>query len=258
MLTDSPANNTHWVIVYGATNNVGKGIARVFAKHGYSLVLVDTSLDKLQHLQNDLFRVFPTLQPFCPESAGKQCVQIVNLNFAIWKDSTSLEEKVREVFNLAEGFKEVVALINAASLQAGPWQVCEDKMYHEVHFDQILAYLGNSLLGYSMLLNFLLRLLVFNKEQCMIVNVLKKEVFPNDRTNLPMRFLRLLFYPMSYHTLLARMNLLHHSLNAYSRELNLKAKRAYPMLHTRELLIDTREDRILITEEIHQRLASLL
>jgi hypothetical protein len=260
LLQDSPEHTKHWVLVYGATNNVGKGIARVFAKHAYSLILVDSSLDKLQHLQNDMFRVFPGLLPFCPENAGKQCVQIVNINFAIWRDSTSLEEKVREVYNLDGNgsFKEVVAMVNAASLQAGPWQVCEDKMYHEVHFDQVFAYLGNSLLGYSMMLNFLLRLLVFTKEECMVINVLKKEVNPNDRTNLPMRFLRLLFYPMSYHTLLARMNLLHHSLNAYSREMNLKAKRAYPMLHIRELLIDSREDRIITTEELHKRLNILL
>lgn len=127
-------------------------------------------------------------------------------------------------------------------------------MYHEVHYDQVLGYLGNSLLGYSMILNFLLRLLVYNKEQCMILTMLKKEVYPNDRTNLPMRFLRLLYFPMSYHTLLSRMNLLHHALNAYIRELNYKAKQAYPMLNESELVIDSRDDRIITTEEVERRL----
>jgi short-subunit dehydrogenase len=47
------------VIVYGATNNVGKQVSKVLAKHGYSLVLIDVNLDKLQQVKNDLIRIFP-------------------------------------------------------------------------------------------------------------------------------------------------------------------------------------------------------
>ncbi len=43
-------NRKKWVIVYGATNNVGKQISKVLAKHGYSLVLIDVNLDKLQQV----------------------------------------------------------------------------------------------------------------------------------------------------------------------------------------------------------------
>ena len=54
-------NGKKWVIVYGATNNVGKQVSKVLAKHGYSLVLIDVNLDKLQQVKNELIRVFPHL-----------------------------------------------------------------------------------------------------------------------------------------------------------------------------------------------------
>jgi hypothetical protein len=63
------------------------------------------------------------------------------LNFAIWKDSTSLEARVREIFSLPSteevkhNFKDVKILVNAGSFATGAWQVCEDKLFHEVHFD---------------------------------------------------------------------------------------------------------------------------
>ena len=41
-------NSTRWAIIYGATNHIGQTAAKVLAKHGYSLILVDSSLDKLQ------------------------------------------------------------------------------------------------------------------------------------------------------------------------------------------------------------------
>ena len=132
-------------------------------------------------------------------------MEIVNINFAIWRDSTTIEHKVREIFSNSlegSGFREVAVLVNASSLSNGAWQVCEDKLFHEIQFDQIIAYLGNSLLGFSIILNFLSRLIVFNKQPCLVVNVLKKEVYPNDRTNLPMRVLRMLYFPKYYHKLL--------------------------------------------------------
>ena len=82
------------MIVYGATNNVGKQVSKVLAKHGYSLVLIDVNLDKLQQVKNELIRVFPHLT----QVSEDQRVELVNLNFAIWRDSTSLEARVREIF----------------------------------------------------------------------------------------------------------------------------------------------------------------
>lgn len=111
-IEEREANSKKWVIVYGATNNVGMCMARVLAKHGYSLVLVDSSLDKLQSLQTDLLRAFPEMHSFSLKKPTEsqadigvasylsQSVQIVNVNFAIWRDSTTLELKVREIFSL--------------------------------------------------------------------------------------------------------------------------------------------------------------
>ena len=105
-------------------------------------------------MHTDIQRIFPSA-----------LIQIVNLNFAIWKDSTSLELKVREIFQgeNAGSFKDVSVLVNASSFANGAWQVCEDKLFHEVHFDQTYAYLGNALLGFTLILNFLTRILVYNK-----------------------------------------------------------------------------------------------
>ena len=118
--------------MYGATNSVGENISKVLAKHGYSLILVDSSLDKLQHLQTELLRVFPRLST---SEEGSQKVELVHINFALWRDSTSLEFKVREVFTSPVGsssFKKISIFVNASGFAQGPWQACEDKLYHEV------------------------------------------------------------------------------------------------------------------------------
>jgi hypothetical protein len=75
-----------------------------------------------------------------------------------------------------------------------------------------------------------MRLLVYNKQECTLINVLKREVHPRDRSNIPMRALRVLYFPMYYHKIMERLNLLHYSLNAYTREFARQAAYAYPML----------------------------
>ena len=37
-----------WALIYGATNHIGSLAAKVFASHGYALLLVDANLGKLQ------------------------------------------------------------------------------------------------------------------------------------------------------------------------------------------------------------------
>ena len=44
---DQDESNIKWVLIYGATNNLGTQVAKVFASHGYALVLVDGNLTKL-------------------------------------------------------------------------------------------------------------------------------------------------------------------------------------------------------------------
>ncbi len=181
------SNSDRWVLIYGATNHIGKLAAHVFAKNGYSLILVDSSLDKLQKLTDTLLRVFPHLKD--------ENLAILNLNFAIWRDSTSLEYKIREVIDLD---KQIPLLINCMSF-LNEWQVCEDKLYHEVQFDQLYQYTGNTVIGFSVLLNFFTRLIVHKKQQSCLINITKKEVKPWDRTSYAMAFLRVLYYPIYYH-----------------------------------------------------------
>ena len=49
--SDQDESSIKWVLIYGATNNLGTQVAKVFASHGYALVLVDGNLSKLQQLQ---------------------------------------------------------------------------------------------------------------------------------------------------------------------------------------------------------------
>ena len=143
--------------------------------------------------------------------------------------------------------------INCGSFATGAWQVCEDKLFHEVLYDQVFAYLGASLLGYTILLNFLTRLIVYSKQECVVVNFLKKRVLPSDRTNLPMQVLRRVYYPLYYHKLMQRMNLLHYSSNSYSSELTKNASLSYPMLTSYEIELDSREDRVIEWQKLESK-----
>lgn len=51
-------NNEKHVILYGACSHMGQTCARVMLKYGYSLILVDANLHKLQMLQTALLRQF--------------------------------------------------------------------------------------------------------------------------------------------------------------------------------------------------------
>lgn len=51
-----------WVLVYGAANHLGTQVSKVFAAHGYGLVLVDASLSKLQGLKAEVEQVFPHMK----------------------------------------------------------------------------------------------------------------------------------------------------------------------------------------------------
>ena len=47
-IDDDGSGGIKWVLIYGATNNLGAQVAKVFASHGYALMLVDGNLSKLQ------------------------------------------------------------------------------------------------------------------------------------------------------------------------------------------------------------------
>ena len=94
--------------------------------------------------------------------------------------------------------KKIVVFVNCISFLS-EWQVCEDKMFHEVQFDQIYQYAGNTLIGFSVLFNFFMRMVVYQKHYACLINVVKKEIKPFDRTSYPMAMLRVMYYPIYYH-----------------------------------------------------------
>jgi hypothetical protein len=110
-------------------------------------------------------------------------------------------------------------------------------------------------LGETILLNFLLRLIVYNKEECLVLNVVRNPVHPRDRTPWPMRLLRRLYFPFYYHKLMQRLNVLHYASNAYTAAFAQQAAYGYPMLNVvDDLVIDNREAKVISTEQIERRL----
>ena len=95
------------------------------AKYGYSLILIDNDLTKLTNMKLDLYRIFPSIQE------ERQFVDILNLNFTQWRDSTSMEYKIREVLTIE---KDVPIFVNCMAF-INEWRVCEDKLFHEIQFD---------------------------------------------------------------------------------------------------------------------------
>ncbi|CDW86441.1 UNKNOWN [Stylonychia lemnae] len=241
LLTKDPflvtQNKEKFVLIYGATNHMGQQTAKLFAKYNYSLILVDSSLDKLQKLSEELGKIFPGLTD--DHGFTSERIKIININFAIWKDSTSLEHKIRETITLS---MEIPIFVNCISF-LNEWQVCEDKLFHEIQFDQIYQYAGNTIIGFTIFFNFFSRLIVHKKQQSCLINLIKKEVKPFDRTSYAMALLRVLYFPFYYHTLMERMNLMHYGLNKYIDEVCENAAYGYPLLKNFSVIIDSREAR---------------
>ena len=126
-----------------------------------------------------------------------------------------------------------------------------------MHYDQIFAYLGQALIGPTLLLNFMSRVVAYRKEPCLVVNLMRKPVHPRDRTLLPMRLLRYVYFPLQYHKLMQRLNLLHFSVNAYQRALCEHAAYGYPMLTVSNVHFDAREDRQLEVGDVEHKLRDI-
>eukprot|EP00347_Sterkiella_histriomuscorum_P010839 403374727 len=244
-------NPNKWVFIYGANNHVGQQAAKLMAKLNYSLILVDSNLDKLKNLAEDIGKIFPNMTN--SQGYTYERIKLLNINFAIWRDSTALEHKIREVVDINSCmpiFINCISFINE-------WQVCEDKLFHEVQFDQIYQYTGNTIIGFSIFFNFFTRMIVHHKQQSCVINLIKKEVKPFDRTSYAMAILRVLYFPLYYHKLLERMNLMHYGVNKYISEVSDNAALGYPMLRTFNLIIDSRESRTIEQSQIENMMQSI-
>lgn len=74
-------------MIYGATSTLGIQTSKVFAQHGYCLLLVDGNLTKLQASLKEILQVFPHLKS--PET-----IRIVNINVGTEPNSTIVEYKL--------------------------------------------------------------------------------------------------------------------------------------------------------------------
>jgi len=50
----SSEKDRKWVLIYGATSDLGRKVSKVFAEHQYGLILVDSNLNQLQELKQEL------------------------------------------------------------------------------------------------------------------------------------------------------------------------------------------------------------
>lgn len=85
-------------------------------------------------------------------------------------------------------------------------------------------------MGFTVFLNFFLRIVVHKKQQSCLVNIFKKEVKPFDRTSHAMEALRMIYYPFYYHKLMERMNLMHYGVNHYIKTVSENSALGYPLL----------------------------
>jgi NADP-dependent 3-hydroxy acid dehydrogenase YdfG len=53
---DFDGNAKKHVIIYGACSHMGRITTSIFVKHGYSVVLIDVNLEKLQDLRLNIAR----------------------------------------------------------------------------------------------------------------------------------------------------------------------------------------------------------
>jgi len=51
-------NKSKYVVVYGCCSHMGKLASNIMIKYGYSVILVDTNLEKLQKLKYQLIRTY--------------------------------------------------------------------------------------------------------------------------------------------------------------------------------------------------------
>lgn len=99
-------------MVYGATSHLGTLTAKVFAAHGYALLLIDGNLAKLQQLEQELYQVFPKLNKKGNttveeiEDNSESLVKIVSMNLGTDPNSTVIEHKLHKALFGEKTWKE--------------------------------------------------------------------------------------------------------------------------------------------------------
>lgn len=104
------ATTTKRVLITGATSGIGAAIAKIFAKHGFQLIITGRRKDKLEEVKNKLVQ--------------KYSVEITTLCF----DVRQVSEVKKAVKTLKDTGKSVDILINNAGLAKGLSAIHEGKI----------------------------------------------------------------------------------------------------------------------------------
>ncbi len=175
----------------------------------------------------------------------------------VYKDSTSLEKYLRKVIDIADDDLDMPILVNCSGY-GGYWQVCEDKLFHELQFDQLLNMINQSAIGFTLILQFFSRKVFFHKQNSLILNIQKRPINPSDRRPLAMKIFRWILRPDLFSDILERVNVTHFGIQKYLFEITSKMRLSYPMISYLNLIVDHRSDKIYKIENLEQELSNCL
>lgn len=247
------------VIVYGACSHMGTVTANLMIKYGYSVLLIDPNLQKLQDLKLQLLRTY--LEQFEKAADLGQLavdsdevdarIRLMPFDMSKHMDSTSIEKYLRQYIQV-EGM--LVPVIINCSGYGGYWQVCEDKLFHELQFDQLAYFQAQTMLGYSIILQFFCRLVYDQRSNFLILNIQKRPIRPSDRRPLALKVLRIALRPDLFSDIMERVNVLHFGAQAWLEAVTEKLRLSYPMISYMRLLVDHRKDKIYSIDQLESEL----
>ena len=114
---DFDGNAKKHVIIYGACSHMGRITTSIFVKHGYSVVLIDVNLEKLQDSRLNIARTH--CEQFTEETLNQR-VKLLQLDLTANQDSNTLEKMFRSVLPIEQDDLEMPILVNTSSY-GGSW-----------------------------------------------------------------------------------------------------------------------------------------
>lgn len=255
-----------FVLIYGACTKLGKLTAKVFASYNYSLVLVDRDLSKLQKLQGELFQVFTDLNEnrvrlvqvdFSTQrdsTAIEHALHRAVLQRDPWapvpsdpvlevesESDKELEPSLREQIR-KQKLQETEARHSLPVPKVNVFVDCmsvlpehktlTDKLCHEVQFDQLFNYLGNTTLGFSVIFNYFTRIHAHLQQPACLISFKPKVILPWERDGNPLalRLGNMIVRPLSYHKNMDRVDLFAMAQQAYQKKLMKSVHLHYPQM----------------------------
>ena len=161
------------------------------------------------------------------------------------------------MINIADDNLKMPIIINASGY-GGYWQVCEDKLYHELQFDQLIYYQNQVALGFGLILVFFARKVFYHQKNALILNIQKRPIHPSDRRPLPLKILRWLLRPDLFPDVLERVNVPHFAHHNCLAELTRKMRLSYPMISYFNVYVDHRTDKTYEVSKLESDLKSCM